>query len=254
MPDTLRAPLKIAQPTAPLPTGGLLATATVTDVTDPHYINGVVYESWLCGVGGIAPGLCDVAPGVEIDPEKVFTGSEIVYGYPFAPYAGVECDLFGRPFATQAQGRLLGSEELLVGRAFWQILFAVEDPVQVCDDDVDVCDAVGALEQWAGENFSARPILHMNRSTASKVISSNLAFPQFDGTLSTGQGTPIANSPGYPDGVIFVTGPVSLWRTATNTYEVDDVLANRAKALSERVYVVAWDCGAAYCGTVPRAV
>ncbi len=251
MPDTLRAPVRIDQPVAPLPVGGLLSVADVTDVTDPHFINGVTYESWLCGVGGIAPGLCDVAPGVEIDPEKKFTGSEVVEGYPFATYAGVICDLLGRPYGAQAQGRLAGSEEFLVGRAFEQILFAVGDPEPVCDEDADICDIIGALEQWAGENFSGRPVLHMNRfNTAQAAAAQQIVLDPLSGLLSTVQGTPVANSPGY-DSRIFITGPVHLWRTAVDSYAVDAQMTNQALGLAERVYTVAWDCGVGYCTTVP---
>lgn len=248
MPDMLRAPVLIDQPVAPLPVGGLLAVADVVDTSDAHYINGVTYESWLCGVGGIAPGLCDVAPGVQIDPEKKFTGPETVEGYPFATYSGVICDLLGRPYGTQAQGRLEGSEEFLVGRAFEQILFAVTEPEAVCTDDADICDIIGSLEQWAGEHFSGRPVLHMNRYNTAQAIAARQVIPNvLDGTLQTVQGTPVANSPGY-DERIFITGPVHLWRTAVDTYEVDAQMSNQALALAERVYTVAWDCGAAYCG------
>jgi hypothetical protein len=250
MPEALRAPVKIDQPLAPLPVGGLLAVADVTDTTDEHFMNGVVYESWLCGLGGIAPGLCDVAPGVSVDAAKEFGGSEIVEGYPFAVYTGIECDLFGRPYTEQARGRLAGSEEYLVGRAFQQVLFEVagpDMPADVCVAGADICDIIGALEQWAGTHYAGRPILHMNRATAAMAISAHQLMPQLDGTLATVQGTPVANSPGYDDDLVFITGPVHLWRTPLNVHDVDAVMENKAKSLAERVYVAAWDCIAASC-------
>lgn len=251
MASTLRAPVRIeTPPAAALAVGGLLAVANVIEAPDEHYMNGVQYESWVCGRGGIAPGLCDVAPGVEIDPTKLFDGPVLVTGYPFAVYTGVECDLFGHPYTQAATGRLEGSEEFLVGLAFEQLVMGSTDPapVQVCDDpDADICDVIGLLEQWAGENYAGRPILHMNRYQTAQAISAHQVVPQLDGSLATVQGTPVANSPGY-DERIFVTGPVNLWRTPVRTYDVDAPMRNQAQSLAERVYVASWECITGFCG------
>ena len=252
----LRAPERIEAPAVTPALGGLLNVASIVESGD-RVMNGVVYQSFLCGRAGIAPGLCDPASGVIVDDEKVFTGGEVVEGVPFPVYAGVVCDLLGGDYEAQARARLLGGEERAVGRAFYEVVFSGGYPTgdqfagTITTED-ELLKAIGELEQYAGENYAGLPVLHMNRAMAAQALKWDLIDnDSIDGTLHTKQGTPVANSPGYPDGIVFITGAVHLWRTAVQTYNVNDVMDNEALSLAERVYTVATDCILAWAGVEP---
>lgn len=252
----LTSPARVDAPTVTPALGGLLAAATVIDSTDPHIGYGVEWFTFACGPAGIAPGMCEVADGVVVDPEKLFEGGSVVQAPPFAVYAGVVCDLFGRTYDAEVRARLAGGEERVVGRAFYQALFlglgTGITPVQVGGSAAvtrdTIVDVIAELEQFAGENYAGRPVLHMNKETATWAIAADVVSPSLDGTLITGQGTPVANSPGYPDGLIFLTGEVRIWRTPVDVHTVDAVAENQAYALAERIYAVGTDCLLAYAG------
>lgn len=252
----LRAPERIEAPAVTPALGGLLGVASIVESGD-RVMNGVIFQSFLCGKAGIAPGLCDPASGVTTDDEKVFTGGEIVEGVPFPVYAGVICDLLGGDYEAQARARLAGGEERAVGRAFFEVVFSGGYPGgdqfagAIATED-ELLAAIGELEQYAGENYAGLPVLHMNRAMAARALKWDLiSNDSIDGTLHTKQGTPVANSPGYPDGIIFITGGVHLWRTSVAAYNVNDVMDNQALSLAERVYTVATDCILAWAGVEP---
>lgn len=250
----LSSPARVEAPSVLPARGGLLQVANVVEASDPHAAFGVEYFTFLCGSAGVAPGLCEVAPGVEVDDVKQFTGGQTVTGNPFAVYAGVVCDLFGAPYATQARDRLTGSEDRVVARAFQQAVFA-----EFAGDAVDLGAAsslvalIAELEQYAGENYAGEPVLHMNRATATYGLAADVLLPDLMGQVATGQGTRVANSAGYPDGLVFVTGQVNMWRTAVEVHAVPDPQGNQAYALAERVYAVATDCLLAYGTFDPAA-
>lgn len=248
------APIRVEPPTVRPYLGGLLSVAEVTDVSDPHAGMGVEFYTYLCSMGGIAPGMCDVPAGVQVDPVKRFESGELVTAEPFAVYAGIQCDLFDAPYTEQTQTKLAGTEEYAVSRAFFQMLFQGDNdpaPVQLAADLTDIPDSIGELEQYAAVVYAGMPILHMNRRTAANAIADRAAFQNIDGTLMTGQGTPIANAPGYPDGLIFVTGAVHGWRTPVRTYEVPDTTENSHYSLAERIWSIGTECFLAYAGTLP---
>lgn len=255
----LTAPALITAPTVTPARGGLLAVADVADAPAGEHIEmGVNYFSFLCGTVGLYPAWCGTAPGIDYDAVKAFTGGQATSGWPFVVYAGVECDLFGRDeYGPAARARLAGGEDSAVARAFLgQQFFGVgQTPVDVNADFTDLPTAVialGKLEQYAALFYAGLPVIHMNRATAT--LLSNYLEIALDGTLTTIQGTPVANSAGYPDGFMFVTGAVHAWRSAVTTVSVDNPMKNTALGLAERTYVVTTDCLLAYAGTAPTPV
>lgn len=251
------APVAVDAPRVSPALGGLLPVADIVDVSDPHVAFGIEYQSFLCDDGGFTAGCVDAPDGVPVDAVKEFTGSHIVPGVPVVLYAGVECDLFGSPYTQQAQDRLAGSEDRLVAEAFyrhaaWGAWSDGEAPVYIREEITadNIVDAVGHLEQYAAEHYAGQPVLHMNRYTATLAIAADVVAGSLDGTLMTVQGTPVANSAGYPDGVIFITGAVHLWRTSVDTYAAPNLGENTDLALAERTYVLSTDCLLAIAGDV----
>lgn len=249
------APVTVDAPRVAPALGGLLPVADIVESSDPHVAFGIQYQSFLCEDGGYTAGCVDAPAGVPVDSPKEFGGSHIVDGVPVVIYAGIECDLFGAPYATQANDRLAGSEDRLVAAAFyrhaalgaWNAGTApVVLPGPITEDNIVA--AIGALEQYAGEVYAGQPVLHMNRATAAMAVAARAVFPGLDGSLTTAQGTPVANSAGYPDGVIFITGAVHLWRTPVTTYQAPNLGSNTSVALAERTYVLSTDCLLAIAG------
>lgn len=240
--------------------GGLLSTAFLHPEWQDGFGFGITFQSFLCGTGGTVPAPCGASvAGITYDAGgKEFTGSTIGTGYPFAVYAGVECDLINGPYADQAQARLTGSEEYLVSKAFYELTMLGDQPfpaVQVAaalpatTAPGDLADLIGQMEQYASLVYAGTPVLHMNRRTASLAIAADvLVRDPLTGALETAQGTPVANAPGYPDDVIFITGQVHLWRGPVETYDVQAVMTNTAMTLAERLYVVSTECLLAYAG------
>jgi hypothetical protein len=247
----LTAPARIQAPAVALPKGGLLAVADVIDVgADSRAAFGFDYYSYLCGDGGLYAAPCGQVTGPTFDTEKTLEGGELVTAYPFAVYAGVDCDLFGRDeYGPAARNKLTGLEERLVGQAFQEIVNANLTPITVpvpvaasySPSDV-ILAAVASLEQYAGRNYAGLPVLHLSRTQTAVLAAANYVVVNVDGSLQTVQGTPIANSPGYEEFVPWITGAVHIWRTPIEVHSVDSVMTNTAQGLAERIYSVAVDC------------
>lgn len=249
----LIAPARIEAPAVALPKGGLLAVANVIDEpSSSRAAFGFDYYSYACGDGGLYAAPCGEVTGPGFDTTKTLEGGERVTAYPFVVYAGVDCDLFGRDeYGPAARNKLAGVEERLVGRAFQAIATAnltpVAVPVPSASEDLTPCceavvSAVGALEQYAGENYGGLPVLHLSRANTAYLAAAGYVVMNVDGSLQTVQGTPIANSPGYDPTTAWISGAVHIWRTPVEVHAVDSVMTNTAQGLAERVYSVAVDC------------
>ena len=215
---------------------------------------GVEYASFLCSLPGLFAAPCEVVPDITYDQTKTTSGSQTVEGSPFVVYSAIECDLIGGPYTDQARAKLLGGEEVPVAQAVAALALNDPDLVVLAGDLSTVQDAIAALgdlEQYAAENYAGLPIIHMSRKTATILIAANALFPQLDGSLITGLGTPVAASGGYPDDVMWVTGQVHLWRTPVTAVDVPAQMSNQAISLAERTYMAAIDCLVAVVGTVP---
>ncbi len=234
------APVRIDAPRVLPPRGGLLPVANVMDVDDDRLVGfGAEYLSFLCtGIPGIATQVpCEVG-----GTPKVPFGPTTVQAERFALYSAVECDLFGSDYDEIATTVLQRWEDKYVGQ--WlqlaQLIPALGTNIGAA---ADIVEAVALAEQWAGENYGGLPILHMSRAEATRAIAADVVTSALDGTLTTVQGTPVANSAGYTDDdVIWVTGAVHIWRAPIHTYKTPDPLKNTALGLAERGYAVSIDC------------
>jgi hypothetical protein len=261
----LSSGVRIEAPPVVAARGGLLAAANVHPEWDTHMGFGIEYQSFLCGTGSATPAPCGVVvPGIVYDAlPKDTSGSRVSEGYPFAIYSGIQCDLIGGPYGTQAQAKLAGSEDYLVSKAFYEIAMLGSGygvPVETANAlpstavPGDLAEIIGELEEYAALNYAGTPVLHMNRRVAAVAYAGrSLVIDGLSGALSTAQGTPVANAAGYPDNVIFITGQVNLWRGPVATYDVPAVMTNQAVSLAERLYVASTECLLAYAGVLGPA-
>lgn len=240
---TLAAPLRIeAPPVQPAPPVFLPAV----DVQDmpPHAQFGLSYLSWICTDGGFgAWAVCGTdVDGIDVDDEKEFAGPDVRTGYPFTVYAGVTCDLLGRPYGAIARMRLELAEDVTVGKAFHDIAMA-NLPVAPAVSAADITEAVAMAEGLVGSEFLGAAVIHMSRYLATLAFGAQVLFPDsLGGPVRTGLGTPVAISAAWGDDGIAVSGPIHLWRGPIAVVDTDDRQANQAIAIAERSYVVATDC------------
>jgi hypothetical protein len=228
--------------------GGLLTVANVIDGGDTQlYYQGPTYqESALTGHNRPVP-----APGTD----KEFDQVGITEGITFQVYRGVEYSMFQRADAEPTVREAFGAgEDWAVERAVQEQLLNGEaaDITPVAGTPVtNVKQALGLLQQYAADQYSGLPLLHANRY-GTEVLSGQLELGE-NWTLTTKQGTPIANGGGYsatgpggaaaPDGAfwVYVTGQVNIWRGALEVVPAPALKANRAQALAEATYAASVD-------------
>lgn len=188
---------------------------------------------------------------------KEFDGTGNVFGTPFSVYSGVKCFLgpagdTAEEFQRIASQRLMLGEQRAVEKYLQTVIFneTTENTTPIVNDDPQpIHIALALLEEYAGDNYGARPIIHMGRAAATLAAAKGL----IEGDETVAKTADVVNGAGYsglfgpglfPGQLvdqftrwIYVTGRIVLRRgTAVDT------LANRLEknetwALSERTYV-----------------
>lgn len=183
----------------------------------------------------------------------------VVSGAPFSIYKTVECqDLIEDDSAWAREALALG-EAHAVESAFMQAVLA--QPTTVLPNGttaVSLINGIALLEGYAADVYGASPTLHMPRSVATRAAAHDGITPGLDWTMTTLQGSPVANGGGYslnlgPTGApapagqawLYVTGAVTLVRGSVQVHRVLDHTVNNQVTLAERTYVPSVDCFAA---------
>lgn len=240
--------LTVDNPQRRAPRGGLMAVANVIDTQNGHILQGITYTPDACDFPSLTPGSCWVSEDGGLT-EKVFDAvpDAVNAVLSFTLHAGVEC--FIGPdddFAARATRVLENGESLAVEKALYNILNA---PVALATETT-IQGAVARAEQWLANHYNGLGMIHMDRRDASFALQAGSIEANDNYSLETKQGVPVANGGGYgdvdgaPDGVLFATGQVNIWRTGivqTGTYKLD---TNASIALVERSYAITIDCGA----------
>lgn len=223
--------------------GGLLAVANVVELRDDHlgYL-GVAYQSGLLGPARLVPD-----PTVLPVPDKIFDSLQNVVGEPFAVYHGIELGMMQPEagFEQMASDALEAGQGWAVERYFLeQELSTRVDITPTPGTPVSGPQAVGLLEEYAGNNYMGLPTLHVGRFGAA-LLPDQFEWESGSFTGRTEQGSLLANGAGYtrdsatfPQFWAYVTGQVTVHRTKIRTYIGFDQVANRKIALAERVYVI----------------
>lgn len=257
----LANPVYIEAPTvAPAP-GGLYAVADVRDNADVHIgASGMRYLSENCGVASsILDPACLLA---EERAAKTFGEIDVISGDPFAVYKGVECVSMVDDDSDWARHGLELTEHIAVEQGMCDALFdGATDLTPTPGTAIAVNEGIALLEGWAGANYGGVPILHMDRRVASLGLSQESLTFDLNYTITTKQGSLVANGGGYfnmdgPTGAapaagtawIYVTGAVVVARTPVIVNRVipgvDETGAhlNLQQALAERMIAVTAEC------------
>lgn len=253
----LGTPVYIEAPSVAPAAGGLYAVATIRDNADVHLgASGVTYLSENCGV---ASSLEDPAClSAEDRAEKTFGEIDVIEAEPFAVYKGVECVYMGDDDSDWARRGLELTEHIAVEQGMRDALFdGATDLTPTPGTAVTVEEGIAVLEGWAGANYGGTPVLHMDRRVASLGLAQNSLIGDLSYTITTKQGTLVANGGGYfemdgPTGAapadgtawIYVTGAVTVARTAVIINRVLGASehVNLQRALAERFIAVTAEC------------
>lgn len=219
--------------------GGLLSVAEVRDTPRLAASNRAQYVSEPCGFTFGDAGFCygDLTP--EAAATKTYSGidaNESVVDN-FAAFYGVECWINAE---SDLEERARSAFDLAESRHV-EAKFAVWLNAAVVTSSVaGIIDAIGAAEEWADDNYIARPILHMNRDAATRAIAEGVVVGE-SGNLRTLLGTPVVASGRYGNDV-WVTGATVVLRSTLVVHEAQTLELNTEAALAERVYGIIVDC------------
>jgi hypothetical protein len=226
--------------------GGLLKLANVIDTSGPLFHYGLEYEP--------APG--GQSREVPTDgSDKVYEDllGQTVEGDPFGVYRGIDAALLTHHGEPEALVRELFAqgESFAVEKVIQREVFNAEGSVDLTPTPgtpvTNTRAALGLLEQYAGERYAGRPLLHTNRLGGS--LLTDFAEGDGNGNLLTKLDTPVVIGSGYsatgPSGAaapagaawVYVTGQVNIWRSPVQTYPAYDLKKNREIALAEAQYV-----------------
>ncbi len=228
--------------------GGLLSVATVFDVSGPaRHLGGVSLRSRNCDTGAAtySTALCDddepeiKLPGdrsapVEFAPVLVYSASECRPDEPSS-----ETLERARHTRTLREGALLEAEFAAV------LLDAAGTPEAV----PDLVSAVGYLEAAGAEIGADGMVIHAGRQWAAPAHRDNLVS-RSGVMLRAPMGERWAFAPGYGDlgNVLVLTGPVFIWKhlpfeqSAVTGSHPEAEYGNTSYALSERLWVAAFEC------------
>ena len=252
---------------------GLFTAVPVVDVTDPHALMGVQWESPTCQRPQVIPDQCPCPTA-----KSGFPPSPVGDAEPFAVLGSWECALGGNTVAEayrQARQHLTIGEQHAVEWAVWTGQADQHDPL----DDADAyhgprfahpttpvigtvhCgkDLLAMVEDYTAARYTGQPLVHLPRAVLPHLAAEHLVTTV--GTrLETPYGTPLVAGAGYgeantgPDGTkapagswwVYVTGAMQVWRGPV--YTPPDEAAgfsrcnNEFLAIAERIYLAGWDC------------
>lgn len=214
-----------APPVTPLPYG-LLSAATVDDVADGKWRNGVEFQPDPCGEAGTTFDVCG-APGLVKEPTA--DGMAVMGTEPFTVYAEINCSAvpFIEEIVARTSNALTNGEGRAVERIFWTGAATVTgspelNPHLAADTEIiesgsgtimqlaaetpvtgtyDLVSGIGLLERWMSECYGGTPVLHVPRQALAHMARDYQLKP--DGPrYRTWSGSMVAAGAGYPG-----TGP-----------------------------------------------
>jgi hypothetical protein len=247
-------PIEITTPqTTPAPYN-LLDTISAERLPEHGGMAGVTYETDFCGVARAWVNPC-ADPGVL---EKVADdGINYTDGEPIPLYHLSSCRLVG---SEDREARALRALDLGASRAletgFASVIGAAATNITGGTAHT-VRVALARLEQFAGENYGGRPVIHMTRHMATLAASVSLIRIVGD-HLETYLGSLVIAGAGYADAQqpvapvagsnwMYATGEVHVWegQTLTTPVVLNQPYDNEYYVLAERVYVPTFECFAA---------
>lgn len=182
-------------------------------------------------------------------------GITTVTGDPFTIYHLFQCRLIGGESGPQRAGESLNLGASRAVEEAFQTLFGTGATDISPGAPVDPVKSLGLLEQYAGEVYGGRPVIHMDRLMATRLLSAQAVLEVGD-HLETGLGALVVAGAGYDADAslpaapgagndwMYVTGEVRIWegRTIATPIVPQMPFDNEYQALVERIYLTAFEC------------
>lgn len=228
------------------------------DYTVQVYRNegGVYAETVVTVTDGVATGPFDAD---AVETKVADDGIGYIVGDPITVYHFFSCRLIGQEDIVSA-GKARASQSLDLGasRAVeegFQTVFATGAVDISPGTPVGPVYSLGLLEQYAGENYGGRPVIHMDRLMATRLLEDG-AIERVGDHLETGLGSLVVAGAGYNANAslpaapgagndwMYATGNVRLWQSndAHSGIVLDQPMDNGFKALVERKYIPTYEC------------
>jgi len=242
-----------AEPRRELPYG-LFSVLALRQSSDPHWMNGITWESVSCDPVTGADWQDD--PDCDTDFDKFFRGpGENGEATQFITTGSYLCGAPGGPAYSRgkefAEADLLAHEQQQAEAFVWRKLAAEASDLNAAGA-VSPEEGLALLEGWMGD-FGSLGVIHLPREAAS--ILSKRLNPS-GSRLTTKIGSPVVAGSGYPGtspagaapaaGEVwaFVSPALFGYRGEVMSHAVLDRTKNDHYALAERPYVVGFDpCG-----------
>lgn len=195
------------------------------------------------------------------DSDAVFNkiatdGLDLIEGVPVVAYHLFRC----RTVASWDDGeaRAVRSLDLGASRAvedgFWDGIASGATDVTPAGTATDIVVGLGVLEQYAGSVYGGRPVIHMSREQATRLIARSAVHVVGD-HLETGLGSLVVAGAGYDPtvgpnaeaagaGWMIATGQVVVWKGNESVVpaSLEMPYTNEFSALAERPYTVTYEC------------
>ena len=221
---------------------GLFSVAPPGSPGDPHWQNGVMWESWSCVDAALTTDPC--ISGTTPDPKDFDDCPFVGYAEPVTVYVGLKHSGGGDAAVEGAGSILSAAEQTAVEEHLWA-RFVAAGAVFAADS---VVQALALVEGSLARHYRGRGVIHMNRGVATSLA--QYLVRQGD-QLQTIAGTPVVAGSGYNqeatddvpgEVVIYGTGGLVVYRSDVLAVDAWDRSINDHLALAERTYVAGWDC------------
>lgn len=234
--------ITVAPPARSPRKGGLLSVAEVREgVTGLAASTNVQFMSEPCDIQFNDAGFCySTIAGTD----KTFAGVDPGVGVVpnFALYYGVECWISDdMDFDRRANAALDASEGRAIETKFNTWLLTATSTTATT-----LVEAIALADQRGDADYIGQYLLHLNRGDAVRAYALGAIDADRDGNLWTPNGTPVVTSSSYTAGSVYLSGAVTVLRSAVTSVRTEALADNLAQALAERVYAIIVDCDFAH--------
>lgn len=209
-----------------------------------HGVVGIMWESWACVDPNTTTDAC-INGGAVPDAKEFEECSNSSEFKPITVYLGIKRT--GQSLdvgAAQVRRVLEDAEEYAVERYLWAQLGAAVTE----DTALSPLGALAAVEQDLGVGYMGKGVIHMSRSTATRLSPQLIHEGDHIETLV---GTPVVVGAGYAADTIYGTGAVVVQRGDVEVVSAWNTAINDELVLGERTVVVGWDCYATGTSVTP---
>lgn len=240
-----------APPRTPRPNTSLQVLPVIDVAVSHHLSNQFIPDP--CAFPNPLPQDCWVTMGPAAGTLKTFgDAGDALQTSNFGAYQGVECWLSGGidTFSGVAERVLRAGEYRVVDGALVALLAAADTPVTPAA--TTAAEAIGLLETVLATQVPALGYIFLSPLAASYAVAAGMIRqPGIADQLYTFLGTPVVVLSEPSMGLTaYAAGPVTVWRGPIIANQAPALTDNLGRALAERLYSIAIECGV-WSVTVP---